>query len=144
MSTYLKRRMILRTLFITGLALALSACVHDTTLRTLDDKTIGKATVEFKGNSSGKLSLERNGLVYRGLWTVSKVDESNKIAKAYGLQRLSYKNYQRGLGVDLREGYSNLPSEQGDAMNCEFRYGDVSAKDSCKSDIDFFEFVAES
>lgn len=85
--------------------------------------------------------MERNGKIYKGLWSASKVDESHKIAKAYGG---GYQNHQRGLGSYLRQGYSTFQSEQGDTLYCEFTYKNVSAKVSCKSDSEYFEFLAES
>lgn len=134
----------MRALFMAFLALTLSACVHETNLQSLDGKSIGKATIEYEGNSSGTITLERNGLIYKGLWTASKVDEGREIAKVYGVNSRRYKDYQRGLGVNyLRRGYSTLESEQGTTLSCEFTYRSASAKGFCNSDNEYFEFVTE-
>lgn len=134
----------MRALLMAGFALTFTACVHSTALQSLNGKHVGKATIAFEGNSSGKLTIERNGIIYRGPWAASKIDESANIAKIYGMHSQRYQNYQRGLGDYQRLGKSTLLSEQGNVLNCEFKYRGSTAQGWCKSDVEQFEFVAAS
>lgn len=134
----------MRTLFMAGFALTFTACVNSKALKSKYGKPIGKATIAVDGNSSGKLTLARNGIMYRGPWEASKIDESAHIAKIYGMHSQRYQKYQRGLGDYQRLGRSTLLSEQGDVMNSEFKYRGTTAQGWCKSDVEQFEFVAAS
>ena len=131
----------MRTLLIIGILIALVGCTHEVALQNHDGNYIGKATLEFEGNSSGTISLDRNGVIYRGLWTSSKVDEGGMIASNYGIGSKKYKDYQRGWGNYLRSGESIFQSEQGDILKCEFRYRGTSAQGACRSETEMFEFT---
>lgn len=134
----------MRTLLITGNALTQVGCSHEADLRSPDGQFIGRATVEFEGDSSGNVTLERNGVIYRGLWSASKVDESGKIARSHGLHRQKYQNYQHGCGNYLRSGASTSQSQQGGTLNCEFEYRESAAPGWCKSKTETFEFMEQS
>ncbi|HNZ56268.1 MAG TPA: hypothetical protein PL133_05515 [Methylophilaceae bacterium] len=135
----------MRTLFIAALSLTLFACVHETKLQSLDGhQTLGRAIITSEGDHAGKIRLERDGKVYSGTWVGTKADESREIARAYGAQSLKYKNYQKGLGSYLRQANTVLQTEQGETLNCEFKYRGTSAKGACQSETDHFEFLAVS
>lgn len=131
----------MRTLLIIGILATLVGCTHQVALQSPEGQHIGKAMVEFKGNSSGTISLDRNGVIYRGLWTASKIDEGGVIASNYGIGSKKYKDYQRGWGNYLRSGESILQSEQGGILKCEFRYRGTSALGACRSETEMFEFM---
>lgn len=133
----------MRTLFIIALSLTLIACVHETKLQSLDGhQTLGRAVITSDGDSTGKIRLERDGKVYNGAWVATKVDESRELSKAYGAQSLRYKNYQKGSGSYLRQVNTVLQTEQGETLNCEFKYRRTSAKGAYQSETDYFEFLA--
>lgn len=131
----------MRTLIKAGILFALVGCTHEVVLQSPDGQHIGTAILEFKSNSSGTISLDRNGVIYRGLWTASKVDEGGIIASTYGIGSKKYIDYQRGWGKYLRAGESILQSEQGNIIKCEFRYYGTSAQGVCRSEAETFEFT---
>lgn len=135
----------MRTLFIAALSLTLVACVHETKLQSLDgQQTLGRVTITSDGGNAGEIQLERDGKVYSGTWLATRVDESREISRVYGAQSLRYKNYQKGLGSYLHQANTVLRTEQGETLNCEFKYRGTSAKGSCQSETDHFEFLAIS
>ena len=69
---------------------------------------------------------------------------SREISKAYGAQSLRYKNYQKGLGSYLRQANTVLQTEQGETLNCAFKYRGTSGSGACQSETDHFEFLAIS
>ncbi|MFM9836525.1 MAG: hypothetical protein ACKVOA_10530 [Methylophilaceae bacterium] len=131
----------MRLLLISGLAIVLISCTHDIALQTPDGQPVGKAVLAFEGNSSGTIAIDRNGEAYRGQWIASKVDESAKIASAYGIGSKKYKDYKRGWGKYLRAGQSRLQSDKGSILNCEFQYRGTNIHGSCKSETEEFEFI---
>jgi len=134
----------LRSLFLAGIAIALAGCTQEAHLRSPDGQYIGKATVEFEDNDSGNITLERNGLVYRGPWSAHIVDESRKISGNHGIGSQKYLNYQRGWSSYLRAGQSTLQSSRGDILKCEFKYRATAVYGNCSSEAESFEFVTES
>lgn len=135
----------MRKLLVTVLSCSLLACVHESNLQSPDGhQTLGRAIITSDGDNAGKIRLEREGKVYNGTWVATKVDESREISKAYGAQSLRYKNYQKGLGSYLRQANTVLQTEQGETLNCAFKYRGTSGSGACQSDTDHFEFLAIS
>lgn len=124
-----------------AILITLAGCTHEVALQSLDGQFIGRATLKFEGNNSGSISLDRNGEIYQGRWIATKVDEGGKIASTYGIGSKKYKDYQRGSGNYLQSGQSTLQSNQGDILNCEFKYRGTAVQGSCRSETDNFEFI---
>jgi hypothetical protein len=134
----------MRIILMIGIVIGLVSCTHKVALQTPNGQEIGMATLEFEGNSSGNISLVLNGVIYQGQWKAIKVDESGKIASNYGIGSKKYKDYISGQGNYLRSGQSLLVSENGEKLNCEFKYKGISAHGWCNSDTEKFEFMVKS
>ena len=134
----------MRIYILAALLLSFTSCVHQADLQSPDGKSLGIATIESDGNHSGKITLVRNDHIFKGNWASTKVDESRQIAKSYGVNSRRYVDYQRGLGSYLHEATSVLKSDQGNVLTCVFKYRGITAKGSCQSETDSFEFTVKS
>jgi hypothetical protein len=134
----------MRTIYIVGAFISIIGCTHEVTLQTPGGKDIAKAELKYEGNSSGDLVLNKNGVIYKGKWEATKVDESAAIAKNYGIGSRRYKEYLQGKGEYLKSGESTLKSEDGTTLNCYFKYRGSSAHGVCSSDTETFDFMVKS
>jgi hypothetical protein len=134
----------MRVILFIGILITLAGCSHEAALQTPEGEHIGMATLKFEGNSSGTISLDRNGVIYQGQWSATKVDESAAIAKNYGIGSRRYKDYLQGKGEYLKSGESTLKSEDGTTFNCYFKYRGSSAYGVCSSDTETFDFMVKS
>lgn len=131
----------MRRIFVIWISLVVLGCTHQAELKSPDGQAIGKAQLSFSNNNSGTMVLNKNGTIYQGQWVSTKVDESNQIAKRYGIGSKKYQNYLQGKGEYLKSAQSTLKSSNGDVLNCEFRYRGTSAHGWCKSESESFEFI---
>lgn len=131
----------MRRIFMIWISIVVLGCTHQAELKSPDGKSIGKAQLSFSNNNSGTMVLNKNGTIYQGQWVSTKVDESNQIAKRYGIGSKKYQNYLQGKGEYLKSAQSTLKSSNGDVLNCEFRYRGTSAHGWCKSESESFEFI---
>ena len=131
----------MRKILIIGISFFVLACTHQTTLKTPDGQTIGKAELTFSNNNSGSMTLSKNGIFYQGQWSATKVDESSQIAKHFGIGSKKYQNYLQGKGHYLKSAQSTLKSIDGDTLNCDFKYRGTSAHGWCQSETESFEFI---
>jgi hypothetical protein len=134
----------MKTIFIIGALVSLIGCTHEVTLQNFNGNEIAKAEFKFEGNNSGYLVLNRNGLIYRGRWESTRVDESGAIARTYGIGSHRYKEYLQGRGYYLKSGESQLKSDSGEILNCSFEYRGSSGRGVCSSDADTFDFMVKS
>jgi hypothetical protein len=141
---YFKREFLMRIIFIVGTIISLIGCTHEVTLQNPNGKDIAKAELNYEGNSSGNLVLNKNGVIYKGRWEATKVDESAAIAKTYGIGSRRYKDYLQGRGEYLKTGESQLKSESGETLNCYFKYRGSTAQGVCSSDTETFDFMVKS
>lgn len=134
----------MRTIFIVGTIISLIGCTHEVALQNLSGKDIAKAELRYEGNSSGYLVLNKNGVIYKGRWEATKIDESGAIAKSNGIGSRRYKDYLQGRGDYLKSGESILESEGGEILNCYFKYRGSTAHGVCSSDSETFDFMVKS
>ena len=131
----------MRKILIIGISFFLFACTHQAALKTPDGQSIGKAELTFNNNTSGSMTLSKNGVIYQGQWTATKVDESCQIAKHFGIGSKKYQNYLQGKGNYLKSAQSTLKSSHGDTINCDFKYRGTTAHGWCQSETESFEFI---
>ncbi len=93
----------MRIYLITFLAM-LSACTHETVIKSPEGKQIGQALIESGLDHQGTSTAKIGETDYQGTFIESKVYEDNRTARACGRHSQKYKEYAWGYGNCLWKG----------------------------------------
>ena len=124
------------------IAMLTAGCTQDVALYSPEGTLLGQATLNIDDNDTNKVTLIKNGEIYSGKWTETRVDESAAIAARYGVGSRKYQDYKRGWSPEKHVGKATLVSESNISMRCSFSIRGTSGQGQCLTDTEKFTILA--
>lgn len=113
----------LRALFAAFFLLGLCGCQDNFTLLNNNNVPVGKATLDYSGNSRGTARFLIDNKEFKGSWSVVKIYEDPPAQRFRLTGTRSYEDYMLGNTADqLRHGHAVLLDQGGAQLNCDFYF----------------------